>query len=100
MLRTLSIRDFAVVSEAEIRFGPGMSVVSGETGAGKSLLVDALLLLGGARADSAVVRHGAERAELSAEFDLADATPAAQWLVDAALDEDGDRTSTRLNSSP
>ena len=89
MLRTLSIRDFAVVSEAEIRFGPGMSVVSGETGAGKSLLVDALLLLGGARADSTVVRHGAERAELNAEFDLADAPQAAQWLSDEALDEDG-----------
>ncbi|PKM06004.1 MAG: DNA repair protein RecN [Gammaproteobacteria bacterium HGW-Gammaproteobacteria-4] len=89
MLRTLSIRDFAVVSEAEIRFGAGMSVVSGETGAGKSLLVDALLLLGGARADSAVVRHGAERAELNAEFDLADAPQAARWLSDEALDEDG-----------
>ena len=89
MLRTLSIRDFAVVSEAEIRFGPGMSVVSGETGAGKSLLVDALLLLGGARADSTVVRHGAERAELNAEFDLADAPQAAQWLSGEALDEDG-----------
>lgn len=89
MLRTLSIRDFAVVSEAEIRFGPGMSVVSGETGAGKSLLVDALLLLGGARADSTVVRHGAERAELAAEFDLSDCPQAAQWLAEEALDEDG-----------
>ncbi|PIQ36651.1 MAG: DNA repair protein RecN [Lysobacterales bacterium CG17_big_fil_post_rev_8_21_14_2_50_64_11] len=89
MLRTLSIRDFAVVSEAEIRFGSGMSVVSGETGAGKSLLVDALLLLGGARADSTVVRHGAERAELTAEFDLSDCVQAAQWLAEEALDEDG-----------
>jgi len=89
MLNRLSIRDFAVVSEAEIALGPGMTVISGETGAGKSLLVGALLLLGGSRADSTVVRHGAERAELSAEFGLDDATDAAQWLRDEELDDDG-----------
>lgn len=89
MLTRLTIRDFAVVSEAEIALGAGMTVISGETGAGKSLLVDALLLLGGSRADSAVVRHGAERAELSAEFGLTDAADAAQWLRDEELDDDG-----------
>ena len=70
MLTRLSLQDFAVVSAAELEFGPGMTVISGETGAGKSLLVDALLLLAGGRADATMVRHGCERAELSAAFDL------------------------------
>ena len=59
MLRHLSIKDFAVVRATELEFGPGMTVVSGETGAGKSLMVDALGFLSGLRADSGVVRHGA-----------------------------------------
>ena len=89
MLTHLSIKDFAVVRATELEFGPGMTVVSGETGAGKSLMVDALGFLSGLRADSGVVRHGAERAELSAEFALADAAPARDWLLDQALDDDG-----------
>jgi DNA repair protein RecN (Recombination protein N) len=89
MLRHLAIRDFAVVRAAELEFGPGMTVISGETGAGKSLLVDALGFLSGARADSGVVRHGADRAELSAEFALDDAPGAADWLRANDMDEDG-----------
>ncbi|GAB3725863.1 DNA repair protein RecN [Luteimonas pelagia] len=88
MLRHLAIRDFAVVRSAELEFGPGMTVISGETGAGKSLLVDALGFLSGARADSAMVRHGADRAELSAGFALDDAPDAARWLRDNDMDED------------
>jgi DNA repair protein RecN (Recombination protein N) len=88
MLTSLQVRHFAVVEEAEIGFGPGMTVVSGETGAGKSLLVDALLLLAGARADSGMVRAGCERAELSAEFDIADLPEARAWLEREAFDED------------
>jgi DNA repair protein RecN (Recombination protein N) len=87
MLTRLSIRDFAVVAQAELEFGQGLTVISGETGAGKSLLVDALGFLSGARADSGAVRHGAERAELSVEFSLADCNEAAQWLGDNELDE-------------
>jgi len=87
MLRHLALKDFAVVRSAELEFGPGMTVISGETGAGKSLLVDALGFLSGLRADSGVVRHGAERAELSAEFSLDDASPALAWLRDNELDE-------------
>jgi len=90
MLRHLAIRDFAVVSATELEFGPGLTVISGETGAGKSLLVDALDFLSGSRADSGIVRHGAERAELSAQFDLRDAPGAAEWLREAELDEGGD----------
>lgn len=95
MLKHLSIKDFAVVRQTELEFGPGMTVVSGETGAGKSLMVDALTLLAGARADSGMVRHGSERAELAAEFTLAADRPALQWLRDNALDEDGDSCQLR-----
>ncbi|MBW8310393.1 MAG: DNA repair protein RecN [Rhizobium sp.] len=89
MLSHLTLQDFAVVSRAELAFGPGMTVVSGETGAGKSLLVDALMWLTGARADAGIVRHGAERAELAAEFRLSDAPAALDWLRENELD-DGD----------
>jgi DNA repair protein RecN (Recombination protein N) len=89
MLLRLSIRDFAVVAEAELDFGPGLTVISGETGAGKSLLVDALGFLSGARGDAGAVRHGAQRAELAAEFSLDDSPAAAAWLAEQDLDEDG-----------
>lgn len=88
MLRHLSIKDFAVVRATELEFGPGMTVVSGETGAGKSLMVDALGFLSGLRADSGVVRHGAERAELSAEFQLPAEHPGLRWLADNELDDE------------
>lgn len=88
MLTHLSLKHFVVVSAAELSFGPGLTVISGETGAGKSLLVDALGLISGLRADSGVVRHGADRAELVADFSLEDAAPAAAWLRDNELDED------------
>jgi DNA repair protein RecN (Recombination protein N) len=89
MLESLYVKDFAIVDEAEIAFGAGMTVVTGETGAGKSLLVDALLLLAGGRAEAAMVRHGCERAELSAEFDLAGRADLRDWLAAEDLDEDG-----------
>lgn len=88
MLTRLTLRDFAVVASTELEFGPGMTVISGETGAGKSLLVDALGFLSGMRADSGMVRHGAERAELNAEFDLRDRPEAADWLREQELDDD------------
>ncbi|WP_027072467.1 DNA repair protein RecN [Luteimonas sp. J29] len=87
MLRRLTLRDFAVVPASELEFGPGMTVISGETGAGKSLLVDALGFLSGLRADAGVVRHGAGRAELHAEFDTADAPQALAWLREQEFDE-------------
>ena len=89
MLTSLYVRHFAVVEAAEIAFGAGLTVVSGETGAGKSLLVDALMLLAGARADSGMVRAGSDRAELAAEFDLAELPAARDWLQREELDDDG-----------
>lgn len=88
MLRRLSIRDFAVVAQAELEFDRGLTVISGETGAGKSLLVDALGFLGGIRADAGAVRHGAQRAELQAEFALHDCPAALSWLQQAELDDE------------
>lgn len=89
MLTRLTLRDFAVVASTELEFGPGMTVISGETGAGKSLLVDALGFLSGMRADSGMVRHGTERAELNAEFDLRDRPEAVTWLCEQELDDNG-----------
>ncbi len=89
MLTQIRLKDFAVVSANELALAQGFTVVTGETGAGKSLLVDALLCLTGARAEAGMVRHGAERAELAAEFDLSDAEAARDWLAEQAMDEDG-----------
>ncbi|MDO8278722.1 MAG: DNA repair protein RecN [Burkholderiaceae bacterium] len=68
-LRRIVLRDFVIVHELELDLGPGFSVLTGETGAGKSILIDALQLALGARADAGVVREGAARADISAEFD-------------------------------
>jgi DNA repair protein RecN (Recombination protein N) len=68
MLKELQIRDFALIEDLELSFYSGFSVLSGETGAGKSIIIDALSLLTGARASSEVVRTGAQRAMLSGSF--------------------------------
>ncbi|MBP6814937.1 MAG: AAA family ATPase, partial [Burkholderiaceae bacterium] len=68
MLLALRLRDFVIVDTLEVDFGPGFTVLTGETGAGKSILIDALQLTLGARGDSGVVREGASRADLVAEF--------------------------------
>ncbi|MEZ5652212.1 MAG: DNA repair protein RecN [Burkholderiaceae bacterium] len=86
MLRQLTLRDFLFIERAEIAFGAGFCVLTGETGAGKSILLDALGLGLGGRADSTCVRPDADRAEIVAEFDR----PAAlrEWLGEAGLDAD------------
>jgi DNA repair protein RecN (Recombination protein N) len=87
MLRVLTAKDFAIVEQAELVPGEGMTALTGETGAGKSLMVDALTLLCGARGDSAMVRAGCERAELSAEFDLAALPDVVAMLGELELDD-------------
>jgi DNA repair protein RecN (Recombination protein N) len=79
MLLSLSIRNFVIVESLDLEFGPGFTVLTGETGAGKSILIDALLLALGERAEADVVREGATRAEITAEFRLGEA--ARDWLA-------------------
>ena len=88
MLCSLYVKDFAIVEEVELTLRQGLTVISGETGAGKSLLVDALLFLSGARADATMVRHGADRAELSAQFLLHDEDRALAWLREQELHDE------------
>ncbi|MCG2591787.1 DNA repair protein RecN [Ramlibacter sp. XY19] len=83
-LKRIALRDFVIVRELELDLGDGFSVLTGETGAGKSILVDALQLALGARAEATVVREGATRAEISAEFELPDAL--VPWLQEAGFD--------------
>ena len=80
MLLNLQVRDFAIVDEIDIEFEPGMSVLTGETGAGKSILVDALGLALGERGSAQMVRDGAKRAEFAAEFDVSALPSAREWL--------------------
>ena len=69
MLKHLTLKDFVIVTHLDVSFGAGFTVLTGETGAGKSILIDALQLALGARADSPVVRDGAARADITASFD-------------------------------
>ncbi|MEY4748272.1 MAG: hypothetical protein RIQ60_486 [Pseudomonadota bacterium] len=84
MLRRLTLRDFVIVRELDVEFAAGFCVLTGETGAGKSILIDALQLVLGGRADPVLVREGAPRTEVSAEFDVA--APVAAWLAEAGYD--------------
>jgi DNA repair protein RecN (Recombination protein N) len=94
MLRSLHIRDFVIVDRMDIGFDAGFTVFSGETGAGKSILIDALALALGERADSGVVRVGTERADISAVFDLP--SPLRSWLQEQALDSDDELVLRRV----
>src|ERR1700704_2751989 len=80
MLRTLTIRDFVIVDAIELEFSSGFSVFTGETGAGKSILIDALQLALGGRGDASVVREGAAKADITAEFSVS--AVAAAWLAE------------------
>ena len=88
MLLRLLVREFVIVDRLELEFGGGFGALTGETGAGKSILVDALSLALGERADSSVVRNGAERAEISAEFEVAPDSALEGWLKTNDFDSD------------
>ncbi len=88
MLRRLTIRDFVIVDRLELDFQSGFGALTGETGAGKSILLDALGLALGDRAEATAVRAGRERAEVSAEFDLPPDGPLTGWLAEQALEAD------------
>jgi len=90
MLTHIQIRDFAIIDAVELELGPGLTVLTGETGAGKSILVDALLLSAGGRAGAEVVRHGAERAEVSATFAIGKNAPAIAWLAEQSIEHEGE----------
>jgi DNA repair protein RecN (Recombination protein N) len=88
MLSFIRVRNYAVIDEVEVEFGPGFSAMTGETGAGKSILVDALSLALGDRADAAAVRQGATQAEISVQFECPADHPALEWLAERDLSAD------------
>ncbi len=88
MLRSLTIRDFVIVDRLELEFGAGFGTLTGETGAGKSILLDALGLALGGRAEAGMVREGRERADVAAEFDLPEGGGLHDWLNEHALAAD------------
>ena len=88
MLVRLQIRDFAIIDQIEADLQPGMTVLTGETGAGKSILVDALGLVLGERGGTQLVRSGAKRAEFSAEFDVSALIQVRDWLEEQALEDE------------
>ncbi len=99
MLSQLSVKNLAVVEKLELSFSAGMSTVTGETGAGKSILLQALSLALGVRADSGLVRHGKDRAEVSAVFAVENNAKIQSFLQDQALDDDGECVLRRVVSS-
>jgi DNA repair protein RecN (Recombination protein N) len=88
MLKFLSIRDFVIVDSLELDFASGFTALTGETGAGKSILIDALSLALGERGDAGMVRNGCERAEISAEFDTSNLPNLQNWLREQELEGD------------
>ena len=80
MLAHLQIRDLAVIDAAELELSAGLTALTGETGAGKSIVVDAVMLALGGRASGEVLRHGAERAEVTATFDVSGDSAVRCWL--------------------
>lgn len=99
MLNHIQIRDFAIIDAVELELDSGLTVLTGETGAGKSILVDALLLAAGGRAGAEVVRHGAERAEVSATFAVDGNAEALAWLSEQSIEHDGECILRRIVSS-
>lgn len=99
MLIQLSIRDIVLIERLDINFEAGLSVLTGETGAGKSILLDSLSLALGGRGDAALVRHGAENGQVTAVFDVPLDHPARKLIKANGLDDEGDIILRRIQSS-
>ena len=89
MLARLSIRDIVLIERLDIEFSRGLAVLTGETGAGKSILLDAFALALGGRGDAGLVRHGVEQGQVTATFDVPKGHPAAKILAENGLDDTG-----------
>src|ERR1700751_531782 len=96
MLARLSIRDIVLIERLDIDFAAGLSVLTGETGAGKSILLDAFALALGGRGDASLVRHGAEQGQVTAVFDVPKGHPATAGLSDNGLDDTGEMILRRV----
>src|SRR5215468_2002441 len=96
MLARLSIRDIVLIERLDIEFSRGLAVLTGETGAGKSILLDAFALALGGRGDATLVRHGAEQGQVTATFDVPKTHPAAKLLIDNGLDDTGEMILRRV----
>ena len=90
MLTQLTVSNYAIAERVELQFSKGMTALTGETGAGKSIVLDALGLAMGGRADAGAVRHGAKRADITATFDVSDILEASNWLAEHELDDETD----------
>jgi DNA repair protein RecN (Recombination protein N) len=99
MLSQLSIRDIVLIERLDLEFSAGLSVLTGETGAGKSILLDALSLALGARGDASLVRHGAAQGQVTAVFDVPRNHPARTILTENAIDDDGDILLRRVQTA-
>tara|TARA_Y100000031_G_scaffold156870_2_gene213710 strand:+ start:4778 stop:6451 length:1674 start_codon:yes stop_codon:yes gene_type:complete len=100
MINWIDVRDFVVIKHVQISFEPGFTVITGETGAGKSVLVDALAILLGGRASADLVRSGAEHTEVQADFDISNLAAAKQWLAHMELDGEADECTLRRTVYP
>ena len=90
MLSHLSIKNFAIIDEQTLEFDAGTTVITGKTGAGKSMIISALALILGKRADSGVIQHDSDRCDINASFDIKHNLPAQQWLDEHELSDDDD----------
>ena len=99
MLNHIYLKNFAIVEKLDLDLNSGMTALTGETGAGKSILIDAIGLVLGDRADSGVVRHGTDKAEITLSVDLEDTPSAKEWLIQQDLDDDEQCILRRVISS-
>jgi DNA repair protein RecN (Recombination protein N) len=99
MLVQLSIRDIVLIERLDLEFSAGLSVLTGETGAGKSILLDSLSLALGGRGDGSLVRHGVEKGQVTAVFDVPPGHAARAMIRDNGLDDDGDLVFRRVQNS-